>query len=177
MSKVSFTNLKLKVNNKVSKINIADGIEVLNYLPIDEKYSLIMVALQKSKEDNYFNPIKLEMFFNLNIIYMYTNISFTAKQREDESKLYDILESNNLINEVISNIPSKEYESLHYLLEKTLESLSNYNQSIWSLFGKLIDDLPKNAEAVAKIVDNFNPDKYQAVIDFARVANGGRPID
>ena len=41
---------------------------------------------------------------------------------------------------------------------------------------KVIQDLPKNAEAAAKIVDEFDPEKFQQVIDFATAANGGRPI-
>lgn len=40
----------------------------------------------------------------------------------------------------------------------------------------LINDLPANAEAAAKIVDNFNPEQYKAVVDFAKYANGGRNI-
>ena len=30
--------------------------------------------------------------------------------------------------------------------------------------------------AAAKIVDEFDPEKFQQVIDFATAANGGRPI-
>ena len=31
-------------------------------------------------------------------------------------------------------------------------------------------------KAAAKIVDEFDPEKFQKVIDFATAANGGRPI-
>ena len=40
----------------------------------------------------------------------------------------------------------------------------------------LIDDLPANAEAAAKIVESFDPNQFKAVVDFARYANGGRDI-
>jgi hypothetical protein len=49
--------------------------------------------------------------------------------------------------------------------------------SVGATINKLINDLPKNAEAAAKIVENFDPQKYKEVVDFARYANGGRDIN
>ena len=51
------------------------------------------------------------------------------------------------------------------------------NHSTSSMIQSIINDLPKNAQAAANIVDNFDESKYQAVIDFAKAANGGRPIN
>ena len=42
--------------------------------------------------NNFANPVKLNVFLRLEIIFNYTNISFTDKQKEDLVKLYDILE-------------------------------------------------------------------------------------
>lgn len=53
----------------------------------------------------------------------------------------------------------------------------SYKQSVVSLVQSLINDLPKQAEAMKDIVDNFNPEKYQEVINFAKAANGGREIE
>ena len=53
----------------------------------------------------------------------------------------------------------------------------SYKQSVVSLVQGLINDLPKQAEAMKDIVDNFNPEKYQEVINFAKAANGGREIE
>ena len=41
----------------------------------------------------------------------------------------------------------------------------------------VIQDLPKNAQMAADIVNNFDKSKYQAVVDFATAANGGRNIE
>ena len=82
---ISYANMKLK---PVTTTHILEWngyeIEVLDYLPIEDKYDLIMVTLQKAWEDGYYNPIKIVQFFHLHLIYMYTNINFTDKQREDE---------------------------------------------------------------------------------------------
>ena len=94
MSKVSYANLKLKVNNEVKTFNFnGTEVEVLNYLPTEDKYDLIMISLQKANEDGIYNPLLLDVFFHLNLVYMYTNLSFTTKQKEDEFKLYDTLKS------------------------------------------------------------------------------------
>lgn len=178
MAKVTFSNLKLKINEEIKEIDFKDHkIEVKQYLSIGDKIDLVDITLQKSKEDRLYNPLKVNMYFNLHLIYLYTNISFTDKQREDEEKLYDILDSNGLINAVIAAIPEEEY---HYLLSKTEEKIQNelkYNTTTAAIVSSIIDDLPKNAQAVAELINDFDPTKYQAVIDFAKSANGNRDIN
>ena len=84
MAKVSYANLKLKVDTDVNTFDFKDNkIEVLKYLPIEDKYSLVMVTLQKALENDIYNPLKIDIYFHLNLIYMYTNLSFTDKQREN----------------------------------------------------------------------------------------------
>jgi len=48
--------------------------------------------------------------------------------------------------------------------------------SVAAIVQSLINDLPANAEAAAKIVESFDMNKYKQVIDFATYANGGRNI-
>ena len=177
MSKISYANLKLKTNSEVKTFDFnGEQVEVLQYLPISDKYDLVMITLQKSKEDNIYNQLKLDMFFHLHLVYLYTNLSFTDKQRENEFKIYDTLQSNGFIDKMIENIPQEEYDALFNLVEKQSKIEMKYTTTAASILSKLIDDLPKNAEAAMKIVDNFDPDKFQAVKDFAKAANGGREI-
>ena len=93
--KVSYANMKLKLNTDVNTFDFGgQKIEVLKYLPAQDKYDLLMITLQESLENGVYNEFKLNLYFELNLVYMYTNISFTEKQREDELKLYDNLKSN-----------------------------------------------------------------------------------
>jgi hypothetical protein len=57
------------------------------------------------------------------------------------------------------------------------EEIINYKHSVSSLIQSFINDLPKQAEAMKDIMDNFNPEKYQEVINFAKAANGRREIE
>ena len=169
MAKVTFASLKLKTNDKVKVIKVEDKeIEVKQYLPANEKYDLIMISLQQALEDNIINDFKLEIAFNLNLVFLYTNISFTDKQKEDLLKLYDILESNGVIDAVASAIPEEEYNFVVDMLDTIKETSMKYNTSIAGAINGLIENLPKNAQTAANIVDNFDPEKYENVVDFAR---------
>lgn len=176
--KVSYANMKLKVNTQVKTFKFGgQDIEVLQYLPARDKYDLLMITLQKSIQNGAYNEFKLNLYFELNLVYMYTNISFTEKQREDEFKLYDTLKSNGFFELFLQTINEDEYNELFAQLEAIKEASFRNRLSVSSVINQLINDLPANAEAAAKIVDNFNPNQYKAVVDFARYANGGRDIN
>lgn len=175
---ISYANMKLKPVTTTHKFEWnGNEIEVLDYLPIEDKYDLIMITLQKSFENGYYNPIKVDEFFHLHLIYMYTNINFTEKQKEDEHKLYDSLKSNGLIDAFIEQMNEFDYSELFNMLDDTKRDLTEYKHSVSALIQGLIVDLPKQAEAAKQIVDSFDTEKYQNIINFAKAANGGREID
>lgn len=175
--KVSYANMKLKVNTSVNTFDFGgQKVQVLKYLPAQDKYDLLMITLQKSLENGFYNEFKLNLFFELNLVYMYTNISFTEKQREDEFKLYDNLKSNGFFEKFLQAMNEDEYNELFTQLNAIKETSLKYKMSAGGVLNRLISDLPANAEAAAKIVDNFNPDQFKEVVNFARYANGGRDI-
>lgn len=176
--KVSYANMKLKTNTTVNTFEFCgQKIEVLKYLPAADKYDLLMITLQKSLEGNIYNEFKLNLYFELNLVYMYTNISFTEKQREDEFKLYDTLRSNGFFELFYEALDDKEYEELFDQIAELKVTMEKSRGSVAGVIANIIEDLPANAEAAAKIVENFDPSQFQAVVDFARYANGGRDIN
>ena len=178
MSKVTYTSLKLKVKEDVKTFDFnGNTIEVKQYLPIDEKYDLISIALQKAKDENIYNELKLDMYFNLYLVYLYTNLSFTDKQKEDEAKLYDALQSNGFIDKMMEVFNDDEYNDLINYIDIQKELEMTYNTTAAGIIYNLVKELPNQAENLKEIIDNFDPQKYQAVIDFAKAANGGRAIE
>ena len=177
MIKTSYANLKLKVNTEVKSVDYnGNAIEVLQYLPVDDKYSLINITLQKAKEGNIYNPLKKDMYFHLNLVYMYSSLTFTDKQREDESKLYDTLVSNGLMDLIIEAIPESEYTILYSYLDEQEELMLTYKNTFSGAVSEIIENLPLRAEEMQTIVNTFDPEKFQNVLDFAKAANGGREI-
>ena len=169
MAKTTYASLKLKTDTSVKEIEFnGSKIEVLQYLPIDDKYSLVNITLQKSKDGSIYHPLKKDMYFHLNLVYLYTNLSFTDKQREDESKLYDTLQSSGLLNLILENIPEEEYETLYSFIEEYERDILNYQNTIAGIIANLIESLPARAEEMQKIVDNFNPENFQEVLNFAK---------
>lgn len=172
---MKYSDLNFSINKNINIAKIGElEIEVLQYLPIEDKIDLIEIALQKAEENGIYNEMKLEMYFNLYIIYMYTNLEFTDEEKADEYKLYNELESNNIIIAVIGALD--EYDDLYHYLNVMKDSKIKYKQSAVSLLQTFVQDMPKNAETMSEIVDKFDKEKYKEIIDFAKYANGGRSI-
>ena len=176
---VSYANMKLKVDISTKKIDLENGIsiEILKYLPIEEKNNLIENVLQKAWINNIYNPIKLDMYFALYLVYTYSNISFTEKQKEDEYKIYDSLKSNGILDKIIEAIEDDEYNDLYTLLVETEEKYYNYRKSIIGIFNEFSNQVKENSALLDEISKTFNPEQFQNVIDFAQAANGNRPIE
>lgn len=178
MAKISYANLKLKVDKSVETFDFNENkIEVLKYLPIEDKRDLVEITLQKAEENGIYNPVLLDMYFHLHLVYMYTNLSFTDKQKENEPKIYDTLVSNGFFDKFFEVLDENEYRELMDYIEELKATILHYRNTAGAVLQSIIQDLPKNAQAAADIVQNFDPNKYQAVIDFATAANGGRNIE
>ena len=172
MEKVSYANLKLKTNVAEKEIEYGEyKIKVNQYLPIADKYDVIMITLQKAFEDSIYSPIKLDMFFHLHLVYAYTNISFTDKQREDENKLYDTLYSTGLLDKIIEQIPEEEYNILYKYIDEMKDTLTDYKTSLAGIIQYIIQELPNTAQQAAEALKDFNPDTFKNLVSFAKDLN------
>ena len=159
MANVSFNSLKLSANKDVNIVEFNNTkIEILKYLPIEDKNDLVQITMQKSFMDGYFNDILLDVYFHLNIIYLYTNLNITEKQREDELKLYDKIYSSGLMAAVLSQISEDEYNYLYNALKSQTNNFLKYKNSAAAVVQSFVQDLPANAAAAADIVNNWDAD-------------------
>ena len=85
MAKLTFTKLGLKTNSDVETLEFNEQIiEVKQYLPVNDKLTLISEVINNSADENNFaNPVKVEVYTTIAIVETYTNITFTDKQKED----------------------------------------------------------------------------------------------
>lgn len=137
MAKVPFTKLGLsKMSTEFKVLNWNDqNIEIKQYLPINDKLAAISNVLNNSADDNNFaNPVKVEMYVMLEMVFNYTNINFTDKQKEDLVKLYDIMHSTGFLNAVKENIPEIE---LNNFMSSTWTCINAYYNYINSVYGVL----------------------------------------
>ena len=142
MAKVTFTKLALKKKEEVKNIKINNiDIEVKQYLPVNDKLNLIARVISGAHDQNNFpNPIKIEVIGAIEIILAYTNITFTDKQKEDIAKLYDILDSNGIINQVVAAIPEDEYNFLIHGIDDTIDAVYTYQNSILGILDTVSQD-------------------------------------
>ena len=159
-SDLNTTNVK---KDTVMTFNGKD-IKVKSYLPIRDKYDLIMITLQKSKEDGLYNPIKVDIFFHLHLVYMYTDIEFSDEDRANEENLYDKLVNSGFMLEFLHALDEEEYDVLFSYLQSLIKDNMKYRNSAAAVIQSLIQDLPANAAAARDI-------------KFAEAANGGRPLN
>ena len=142
MAKVSLTKLGLKVNQETKAIDFNEQtIEVKQYLPINDKLELISNVINASHDDNNFaNPVKVSVFTTLEIMYAYTNINFTDKQKEDPTKLYDMLMSSGLVTAVINAIPEPEYHEVLCGVSDSIDAIYTYRNSILGILESMSED-------------------------------------
>ena len=174
MSKISF----LTMYEECNIINLAPDVQikVLQYLPIEQKNDIIQLTMQNSEENGLFNQLLLDMYFHLYICYLYTDIDFTEEEKDNAPATFDILMSSGVINQVISAMNPDEYKTLHQVLTTAVENKTKYKSTVASVINSFIEQLPINAENAEDIIKNFDPEKFQQVIAFARAANGDRPV-
>ena len=160
--KPTFAKMGLKINSDVKTIVIGEQeIEVKQYLPVNDKLILIGKVINTAADENNFsNPIKLDIFTCLEIVFAYTNISFTDKQKEDLVKLYDILESNHIFDQVIEAIPKSEYKQIIEGVQDCSDAIYTYKNSLMGILemvGQDYSQLNFDAEAIReKMADPEN---------------------
>lgn len=171
MGKIAYSKIGLKVNTEVNKFTFNNQeIEVLHYLPVEDKIDLIEVALQKAEEDGIYNETMLDMYFHLNMVYLYSNITFTEKQKENEPKLYDAMVSSGFMAAFLQAIDEDEYTAVFNDLQRVRASREKYDLSTAAIVKSLIVDLPENAKTAAAVVDGFDPAQFQRLLNFAKAS-------
>ena len=146
MAKIAYSKLKLKVNEEITTLQLSDEItiEVRQYLPIQEKLALISRVAERAHEqdNNYSNPVKAKVYTELELIFNYTNISFTEKQLEDIPKLYDQLFSSGVLWIILNEIPQTEKDMIINGVDETIKSIYSYQNSAQGI----LDTLQANKE-------------------------------
>lgn len=170
MAKIPYTKLQLKKLNE-SKEFIYNGqtITVKQYLPIQDKLALIGRVINAAEDEyNFANPVKLDMYLALEIIFTYTNLSFTEKQKEDMGKLYDLFEENKIFDEVMKLLPEEEYRTLWEGVIEIADSIYAYQTSVLGILDTVSRDyqnLDLDAQKIQKeLADPNNMELLRSVL-------------
>lgn len=169
MAKVSLT--KLNKIKSLEPIDIKIGeetISVVQYLPIEKKIVIMQNIIEQAgnNEEGFYNIVKLTVFYTIEMLRAYTNISFTEKQLEDPQKLYDIIILNKIWDTIKQSIPEDE---VNYIWENTCtlaREITSYNHSALGILTTITRDY-KNVEMEATEIEQSlsNPENLALLKD------------
>lgn len=168
MAKVPFTKLKCKINIDEVPVQIGEEtIAVKQYLPIQEKLELIgnVIMAAHEQDENYSNPVKAGVYRDLEVIFAYTNISFTDKQKEDLPKLYDMLYSSGVITEVLKNIPEDEYMEIVFGVRDSIEAIYKYQNSVLGVLDTIKTDYSDTDFDLSKMQEALSSSDLSVIKD------------
>lgn len=175
MAKVPFSKLQASINSDVTSTfhcnKAGDKIyyEVKHYLPFSEKLELVERIVNQSIDDNgFYNPMRVKLFITLEVVYAYTNLSFTDKMKEDPFKLFDILVSTGIFTEIVNCINEKEWSEIQENVWSTIESIYKYKNSIFGILEAISNDYSNlsldASEIQAKLANGENIELLKEIL-------------
>lgn len=144
MAQITYT--KLGIKPVVDEVKIIDWapevkIEVRQYLPLQKKLEVLSNIINASVDDNgFYNSAKIDFNQTLEIIFAYTNIKFTDKQKEDLMKLYDSFYSSGLIEQIFALIPQSEMAWFDKHVRISIDKIYEYRNSAYGILDALKND-------------------------------------
>ena len=104
----------------------------------------------------------------LEILYAYTNINFTDKQKEDPAKLYDLVAGSGLATAVLAAIPEEEYNTISIGVYRTIESVYAYRHSALGILESISTDYSNlnfdASEIQSKLADPENLELLKSIM-------------
>lgn len=155
---ISYSKLKLSVSQDTIPVEWnGQTIEVKKYLPVQDELSLITTILNASVDENrFYNPVKFNVFFVIEIIEFFTNIKFTEKQKENAPKLYDELISSGFYDKIYKASPI-DIDDIRADAWEVIDNIYKYQNSIYGVLdnvSKDYDNLNLDAEDIEKKIAN-----------------------
>lgn len=163
MAQITYT--KLGIKPIVDEIKIIDWapevkIEIKQYLPLSKKLEVLTNIINASTDDNgFYNSAKIDFNQTLEIIFAYTNIKFTDKQKEDLMKLYDSFYSSGLAEKILDLIPSTELHWFDKHVRISIDKIYEYRNSIYGILDAFKTDYSDLDLDVKKIQESLSDDE------------------
>lgn len=156
---MNYSELKDKLPNIQDQYEQVDfgnniNIQVKKYLPIEEKADLIDMVVSNTLDENTgcFSPVRVNVYFSIAILNKYCNISFEG---ENIIEAYDTLESNGIINTIMSAIPKEELDYMQSLMNDTIADISRYNSSAAGIIHSMSGDADNLNESLQDILSKI----------------------
>ena len=173
MARVPFSKLQACTDGQVSQISYKDKndkeiyYEVKHYLPFKDKLEMITKIVNQSVDDNgFYNPMRVKLYTVLEVVYAYTNLNFTEKQKEDPFKLYDLLVSTGIFMDVLKEIAGHDWADIQHSIKDTISNIYNYRNSVMGILEQVKEDYSNVSFDAAEIQSQLsNPENMTLLRD------------
>lgn len=167
MAKIPFSKLNIK-NVAIVPTNVQFGeidIEVLPRLATDDRVKFMEEIIANVQSENAFiNEISLTVWFDLCVLFYYTNLTFTDKQKSDPGKLYDMCITSGLLGIVKAKIGIEELDFMHTLVNTQIEKIYNYRNSAYGILDAMKNDYDNLNLDATEIQKKLGDEKNLAVL-------------
>ena len=167
---VEFKDLDLALpQEELRQITIANG------KTLQEKTDFLNFVTNVAIDNNtgVFDPLRVEVAFGVAVCMWYGNIRFSDDDIRGMDSLYDILDSNGIIDDIIQVMEAEEYDFMYTLVEETTKNIARYNTSaagIIQAMSNSADGLDKQiSDIVSKLQSRENLELLDAIKDQMQV--------
>ncbi len=161
------------------QLNDEISFNVATYLPIEDKYQLVLLAANDAYEEGIYNPIKEDISFYCYLVVYYTDLDILGDEIINEQSsgfIYDILYRSGVLDAVVKAIPKEEYDVVYTYFQDYIKNKTVHNYTVASSIRDIFNNLPEQAEQFSEIMKNFDADKFTEIQEFVKAANAGRDI-
>lgn len=170
MAKLAYSKLNLKPD--VATVSMSWGdyeVEVRKYLPLEDKVEMISRIVNQSVDDNgFYNPLRVNLYLTLEVVYAYTNLSFTEKQKENPFKLYDSLVSSGFVTNLMAMMNETELDEVRNFTYEVIDNIYHFKNSVLGILETISTDysnLDLNASEIQKkLADPENLELLKGVL-------------
>lgn len=116
--------------------------------------------------NEFLNEFAFHMYMDLAIVFNYTNLSFTDKQKEDLYKLYDLLVGSGFMKELKKQVNCNQTDDLEVYIYETLNGYYKYHNSVYGIIDAMNQNYSNLNLDVNELQDKIsNPESLSLVKD------------
>ena len=161
MAKIAYTKLALAPNKDIKSFDYnGQVIEVIQYMPLEKKLEILSNIINNSGDDKgFYNKARIEFNIILEVVFNYTNITFTEKQKADRMKLYDALVGSGFWALVKQVLPEDEWDWYNRMTYFTIDKIYEYRNSVYGILDAMVTDyetLDLDAEKIRDTIADPN---------------------
>ena len=131
---------------------------------MDIAQSVIQQVIDFNNE--FLNEFAFHMYMDLAIVFNYTNLSFTDKQKEDLYKLYDLRVGSGFIKELKKQVDCNQTDDLEVYTYETLNEYYKYHNSVYGIMDAMNQNYSNLNLDINELQDKIsNPESLSLVKD------------